>query len=259
MNSNEKDYMEIDLMRLFKALWQRAWVIAVATISAALIAFAYVSLLVTPLYKASALMYVNNSSFNLQSVGFSFSSAQISAAKSLVDTYTVILNTRTTLTSVIDKAGLDYKYEDLRRMIDTSSVNDTEIFRITVTSPDPKEAEVIANTIAAVLPDKIADIVDGSSVKLVDYAVVPSVKSSPNITKYTMIGAFLGFVVSCGIIVILELMDDLVHSDDYLIQTYKLPVLAAIPDLDDSSSSNYGSYSKYGGYYAKSSKSGGQS
>lgn len=230
MNSNEKDYMEIDLMRLLKALLHRAWAIVIAVIAGALIAFAYAALLITPLYKSKALLYVNNSSISLGSTSVSISTGELSAAKSLVDTYTVILKTRTTLNAVIEKAGLEYTYEELYKMIETSSVNGTEIFQIVVTSPDPKEAEVIANTVASVLPEKISNIVDGSSVKIVDYAVVPSRKDSPSVTKYTMIGAVLGFILAAGVIVVMELMDNLVKDEEYLLQTYKLPVLAAVPD-----------------------------
>ncbi len=250
MSSNEKDYMEIDLMRLLKALLHRAWAIIIATVAGAVIAFACAALLITPLYKSKALLYVNNSSISLGSTSVSISTGELTAAKSLVDTYTVILKSRMTLNTVIEKAGLSYDYDELYSMIQTDSVNGTEIFEIVVTSSDPKEAEVIANTVASVLPEKISSIVDGSSVKIVDYAVVPSRKSSPSVTKYTVIGALLGFLVAAGIIVIMELMDNLVKDEEYLIQTYNLPVLAAVPDLDADTSS-------YGGYYGKSQKSSG--
>ncbi len=250
MNSNEKDYMEIDLMRLLKALLNRAWVIIISTVAAALVAFAFVTLLVTPLYKSRALLYVNNNAINLGSASFSISSGDISASKSLVDTYTVILKSRTTLSAVIKREGLSYDYEELYNMIETSSVNGTEIFEIVVTSKDPTEAKVIANAIAAVLPEKISSIVDGSSVKIVDCAVVPSRKASPSVTKYTMVGALLGFMAAAGVIIVIELMDNLIKDEEYLLQTYNLAVLAAVPDLDADTSS-------YGGYYYGKPKSDG--
>lgn len=51
-------------------------------------------------------------------------------------------------------------------MVQAEAVNSTEVFSIDVTSPDPQEAELIANAIADILPDRIADIVEGSSVKI---------------------------------------------------------------------------------------------
>ena len=54
-------------------------------------------------------------------------------------------------------------------------------------------------------------------------------------------------VLSCGVIVLLELLDEQLRDEEYLTQTYDLPVLAAVPDLLKSGEpSRYG----YGGDYA---------
>ena len=81
------------------------------------------------------------------------------------------------------------------------------------------------------LPEKIASIVEGTSARIVDHAVVPTRKASPNITQNTMIGAIFGFLLACGIVVITEQLNDQIQDSDYLSQTYDLPVLAVIPDL----------------------------
>ncbi|MDD3228840.1 MAG: Wzz/FepE/Etk N-terminal domain-containing protein [Oscillospiraceae bacterium] len=233
------EILEINLTQIFKALWHRLWAIILAAVIAGGALFSYAAFFVTPLYEAQALLYVNNSSFSLGSTSFSISSSELTAAQSLVDTYIVILKTRTTLNEVIEKAGVDYSYEELSEMIASEPVNNTEVFSIKVTSDSPQEAESIANTIAEILPNKIADIVDGSSVRVVDYAVVPAEKASPNITLFTAIGVLIGIVLACMLIIIREMMDTQIHSEDYLIQTYKLPVLAVIPDLFDSNSAGY--------------------
>lgn len=244
-------------MRLVKAVWHNAWAVVLATLVGAAIAFAYVTLAVTPLYQSKVLMYVNNSSLSLTTTSVSISSSDISASQSLVDTYAVIMNTRAVLNQVIEEAGLSYSYSTLSGMISTSSVDSTEVFQVVVTSPDPEEAALIANTIAEIFPDVVGDIVDGSSAKVVDYAVVPTSKSSPSVTRYTMMGALIGFILSVGIIVVLELMDTLIHDEDYLLTNYKnIPVLASIPDMDSTGNSSKGGY--YGGYYGHDySKSGG--
>lgn len=238
MNNNDS-YMEINLVRLFDALWRRVWAIALAAVLFGAAAFGYTQFMITPLYKARTLMYVNNS-VSLGDAKVSISSGDLSAAKSLVDTYMVILKSRTTLNEVIEQSGLGYNYEQMKGMISCASVNSTEIFYVEVTNPDPKEAELIANTIGQVLPEKIASVVEGSSVRIVDYAVEPAHPSSPSLTKNVMLGALLGIVLTCGVIVVLELRDDKIHSSDYLIQNYEIPVLAVIPELMENKQS-YGS------------------
>lgn len=241
--AQDNDYIEIDLLRLVKALWRRAWAIVLAMLIFGGAAFSYAYFLITPMYRASALMYVNNSSISVGNTSVSL--ADLSASQSLVQTYLVIMKTRLTLNEVIEQADLAYTYEQLSGMISASAVDETEIFQINVTSPNPMEAELIANTLVEVLPKKIEEIMDGSSARAVDYAVVPTRKSSPNITRYTAMGLMAGFVISCGIIVLLELLDEQIHDEEYLIQTYDLPVLAGIPDLLSTKTR-----SGYGGYYA---------
>lgn len=257
MENKENQYMEIDLMQIAKAILRRIWAVVLVAVATAAVAFAYASYVVTPTYQSSAFLYVNNNSISIGS-SLSLNYSALTAARTLVDTYSVILKTRTTLETVIERAGLNMSYDELYGMVQTSSVNNTEIFKVVVTSTDPREAEVIANTIASVLPEKIADIVDNSSVKIVDYAIVGK-RISPNVTKYTVAGGALGFVLICGIIVLMELNDNVIKDEDYLIQTYSLPVLAAIPDLDDTTAA--GSYYSYGGARrsGRSGKTGGRS
>ncbi len=244
-NYNEK-YIEVDLSRLLLALWHRAWAIVLAMAACGAAAFSLAYFVITPHYQASALMYVNNSSISVGSTSVSLS--DLSASQTLVDTYIVILKTRLTLDEVIRQAGLAYDYETLYDMIDAKAVNATEVFKITVTSEDPEEAERIANTIVEVLPDKISEVVDGSSVRTVDFAVVPSKRHSPNVTIYTVEGMVLGMLIGCGIIILLEMMDDQIRDEDHLLQTYDLPVLAVVPDLV--MEKKIRGYREYNAYYA---------
>jgi capsular polysaccharide biosynthesis protein len=191
-------------------------------------------------------MYVNNSSFSLGSTSFSISASELNAAKTLVDTYGVILKSRAMLEEIIRVDELNYSYEKLYSMISTSAVNSTQIFTVKVTSTSPAEAEYIANTIAELLPDKIADIVDGSDVRVVDYAVVPSSRTSPSYTKNTAIGGVLGAVLAALFIILRYLLDENIHTEDYLTQTYpNIPLLAVVPDMTD------GKGREHGGYYGR--------
>lgn len=238
----DNNEIEIDLLHLIKVLWQKVWIIGITTILLGVTAFSYAYLFVTPQYQSKALMYVNNSSFSVGSTSFSISSSELTAAKSLLDTYVIILKSRTTMEKVLEETGLDYTYEQISDMVSASAVNSTEVFEIVAASSDPAEAELIVDTIVKILPDRIADIVDGSSVRLVDHAVLPTQRSSPSYTKYAMIGLILGFVFSCGVIIVIDLMDTTIRDEEYLTQRYNLPVLAVVPDAYET---RKGSYSYY--------------
>lgn len=245
-NMNPKDEeVEIDLMQLFRALLKKAWVIILVAVLFGAGMLIYTMVFVTPLYKARTLMYVNNSAVSVGDAKLSISSGDLSASQSLVDTYAIILKTRTTLDDVIEESGVSRSYEQVANMVRAASVNGTQVFYVEVTSPDPKEAELLANTIGHVLPGKIAAIVEGSSARIVDYAVVPAHKASPSLSKNTVLGMLIGIVLSCGIIIVKELMDDEIRDPAYLMETYDLPVLAEVPELNAANNSQE-SYYKYG-------------
>ncbi len=63
MTGDRTNYIEIDLLQLLKALRRRVWAILLATVLFGGAAFTYATVFITPRYQASALMYVNNSSF----------------------------------------------------------------------------------------------------------------------------------------------------------------------------------------------------
>ncbi len=260
MIKKNNDSDEIDLLEVAKALLHRWWALVLAVVIFGAAAFGYTYFFIDPLYQSSTLLYVNNSDISLGATSFTISNADLTAAQKLVNTYVVILKSRTALSEVIEEAGLNYSYEELKDMISAAAVNSTEVFEVVVTSKDPAEAERIANTIANVLPEKIADIVSGSDVRIVDYAVIPSHRSSPSYTRNTAIGMLLGLVLSAAAVILAGMFDDNIRSEDYLAQAYPdIPLLAVIPDMVGGKHSGgyyrYGGngYYGYSGYYRKSS------
>lgn len=242
---NNREYYSIDLRHIFKVLWHRAWVIVLSGLVAAAIGFSIASFAITPKYSSSIMLYVNNSSFSLGNTSFSISSSEITAAQSLVKTYSEILNNRTTLERVIEKTGVDYDYEELYRMLESGPSNDTEIMKVTVTHENPYEASKIANGIAEVLPVRISEIIDGASMEVVDSAIPVFTKVSPNITQYTAVGLILGVLVSIIVLAIAAMMDDRIHDEEYVLQTYDYPILAKVPDLLNTNSKSYSYYKHY--------------
>lgn len=244
MENNEE--MEIDLLELASALLDKWIAILTTTVLGAVIALVFTVFFITPKYESSISFYVNNSSVNLGGTKLSLTTGDINAAQELVSTYIVILNTRNTLDDVAKSAHVDYSFEQLSSMISANAIDNTEVFKVTVTSSDPKEARAIAKTIGEVLPLKITSIIEGCSARIVDNPVVADHHSSPSTKKNTMIGALVGFVLSCAIVVIKFLTNDIIRTEDDLKNAFDVPVLASIPNLAIKSGtlaqSIYGSY-----------------
>ena len=242
MENNKNEYYTIDLLHILKVLLNKAWMIALAGLLAAMIGFSFATFMIAPSYSSSIMLYVNNSSFSVGNTSFSITSSEMTAAQNLVKTYREILINRTTLERVIDKTGVPYTYHQLSGMIVAEPSNDTEIMKVTVTTGDPYEAALIANCIAEVLPIRVAEIIDGASMEVVDSAIPELQKVGPSITKYTAIGLFLGVLFAAGALTVVAVMDDTIHDEEYVLQNYPYPVLAKVPNLMNVGGKHYGYY-----------------
>lgn len=240
---NINEYYTIDLLHIVKSLWRRAWLIALCGLLAAGIGFAISAFAIAPTYSSYIKLYVNNSSISLGNTSFSISASELTAAQSLVRTYGEILDSRSTLDRVIDKADVGYNWKQLSKMIKYAPSNDTEIMLVTVTCEDPYEASKIANTIAEVLPVRISEIIDGASMEVVDSAIPDVEKIAPSITRYTAVGLILGVILSVIAIVIFALLDDTIHDEEYVLRNYDYPILGKVPDLLNTGNKSYGYYS----------------
>ncbi len=250
MQEEQENYLEIDLLQLLKVLKRRAAVIAASAIVCALVFFLVSNFLITPKYQAEAMMYINN---NRTAEAESINSSDVSASKSLVDTCIAIINTRAVYEDVKKQTHTDYSYAELKSMVTASSVNSTELLKITVESEDPIEAAKLANAYITVSARTMMQTVIGSNTKIVDEATIPTGQASPNVKKNTAVGFLLGMIAAMGVVVLIELMNTVIRSEKELNEAVKdVPVLGVIPDFKAFSvngGKDRGKYGKYGKYY----------
>ena len=236
---------EIDLLKLALVLWRKAWIIVLSAILIGSICYYWTYRNMYTTYRSSAMLYVNNNSVSLGSAKLSISSGDIRAVNNLMETYSIILNSRNTLTEIIEETGIPFTYEELKSMIKSETVNDTAIFKITVTTPDPELSAHLANSILEVLPGKISTVIEGASAQIVDYAVTGEPVVNGNPVKTAAIGALIGIVLSCGVIIFLSLIDTKIRNEEYLLETFKdIPVLTSIPNLNENEKGGYYGYRK---------------
>ena len=116
-NVMKKQEEEIDLLKLAKVLWKKIWVILICAVVLGIAGYYWTYRKMYTSYRSSALLYVNNNSVSLGSAKLSISSGDIKAVNNLMETYSVILNSRNTLTEIIDETGIPFTYEELKNMI----------------------------------------------------------------------------------------------------------------------------------------------
>ena len=256
MKNEDSNYNEefFDLGKIFALLWKHIVLILTCGIIGAAALFLYARMFITPMYQANALLFTNSSTISIGN--YDVGTSTLGNESGYITTYIQIMRSRSNMELVKEQSGVSYSVNALRNMVSASTVTQTGLFQISVTSRSPEEARMLVNLIAAILPDKVAEIVNNTSIKVVDYAETPQSRVSPNYIQYAGIGLLLGIVLCAGVLLLIAYFDDEIHNEDYLLNAYNYPVLASIPDLTSKSSGKYGYY--YGsGSYGKSAKRGG--
>jgi len=223
----EQEEDTIDLLELFMGLLAHWQLIAVTALVGAVLAALYTFFLVTPMYKATATIYVvsrNDSVLN-------FSDLQVGSE--LTSDYIKVFEMWEVHEKVISALNLDYTYTDMANMLTVTNTSDTRMLDITVTDSDPEEAAAIANEYAEVGTKYISEKMKTDEPTLMSSARVPVNPFSPSKAKNILLGFLLGFVLACGVVVLRVLLDDTYKTADDIRKYTGMVVLASIPLADN--------------------------
>lgn len=213
----------IDLKELMIHLLAR-WkmILCVALLMALAVGF-YTVMFVTPMYKATSTIYV----LSRKDSAINMSDLQLGSA--LTNDYIKVFDMWEVHEQVITNLNLPYTYSQMRSMLKVSNVPDTRMLDISVTSPDSKEAAMIANEYAKVVSEYIADTMATDKPNVMSVALEPANPITPNVTKNVMLAFILGFIISAGVVVVRTLMDDNYKTADDIRKYTGLNTLAVIP------------------------------
>lgn len=225
--THDDDEIEIDLTELFYALKKRVVMILSALLVCAVIAGAYTKLLVTPIYSSTSTMLVLTKETTLSSL------ADLQIGSQLTNDYSVLINSRTVLQTVIEDLNLDMTYKELRNNVTINNLSDTRILEITVNDPDPEMAKKIVDTLCKDAATFIGEQMEVNEPKIIEQGEVPTKKTSPSTTKNILIGALIGLVLSAGFVVVTTIMDDTIKTEDDIERYLGLTTLASVPDRKD--------------------------
>ena len=221
---------EIDLKEVFKILRKRLWIILLCAVKTGSAVYGYVTNFVPNVYSASVSMYINNKEKGENSES-SLTSASLTAAQKLVDTYVRMIKSDRILDRVIEKTNYALTAAQVRSMLSANEVSDTAMFEVVVTTENPDVSLDIAHAIAVVAPEEIPNIVDGSYVSVVDSPKRPSAPVPPRRVFKAFLGAVIGGVVAALIFVMGNLLDTHVRSEEELEKIGGISVLGTIPDF----------------------------
>ena len=216
--------MEYSLADILAIMMKHLLVIVVCTFIGFVSFFVVNRYITDPSYTAHVQLYVNPN----ESTG-SGDLNELNYAQKIISTYINFLKTNQFYEEVIEGSGLNYTANDLRGMTTIQSIDNTEIFEISVTSNDPENSFLLVKTMQEIAPDFIRNIKDTSEISIVDPVILPDSPSGPNILFNTLVGGILGMLLSTVVSFAWETFNIKIKGREELVRRYCIPVLGNIP------------------------------
>ena len=216
---------EIDLKELFIFVKSKIGLLIAITAGVCLIGCIYGLFIQKPMYQSYTTVILNNSESAI-------TQSDITLYKNLVDTYAEIVKSRRVLDQVIDELDLDLTYEQLYNKISVTSVNNTEIIKITVNDGDAISAKNIANVTANYFTNEVVDLYNMNNVDILDEAIEVDKPYNINVPKQIIIYFMLGLVLAAGVLFVIYYFDRTVKSIEQVEQKIKLPILGGVQEYN---------------------------
>lgn len=222
----------ISLEELFQVLKKKALLILMMTIAGIGIAAGVTFFLITPKYDSAAQLIVQNSqneaaNTNLQN--------DINGNVLMINTYKDMIKGDVVIDAVqkelSDKYQYTYSNSELKNMIEVEQSQNSQMFQIVATSPEPRKAATIANTTAMVFEQKAEDVLAVNKVTITSKGVVPSSAVFPNNKLNLLIGAVVGLMIGVGLAFLIELLDKTVKDERFIAEVLELPILGQVSEV----------------------------
>ena len=225
---------ELDLKELFSMFWSKKAEIVFITLVLMVVGVFYSYFCITPVYTAKTdLVLVQSSSTVSQTGDSAITSTDITMNSKLVSTYSELIKKNAVFGQVAANLNIsDEEAETIKKNISVNSAKDTEIIEIKVTNEDPNHAADIANEIAKVFSEKIVEIYNISNIYLLDRAQAPENPSNVNHMKDIVIFAFIGLVIAAAYVLVANMLDNTIKTEEDIEKVTGLVVLTAIPDYE---------------------------
>lgn len=220
---------ELDLKELFNIFWSKKVYIVLIVLIFIVVGIIYTVGFTTPKYTSSTTLLLAGSESSAGETTNSITTTDVTLNSKLVSTYSVLVRSKDVLNQVISNLGMDISWEDLRNNVSVSTVEDTEVIELSVTTKDAADSAKIANETAKVFSEKVSEIYNINNVHVVDEAEVENAPSNINHERDVIIFAFIGLVVSIIYVLVANMLDTTIKTAEDIEKEFKLPVLASIP------------------------------
>lgn len=215
---------DLDIKEYFRYLLKRAKLALTILIATIIAGNIYMLCFQKPEYQSYSTVVLSSDDNSKQQI----TQTEVTLNRNLVDSYTQVVKSRKVLDQVNNKINYGYSYEQLAGKVSVSSVNKTEIIKITATDSEPYRAKEIANVTAKYFISEVKELYNVNNVNVLDQAIENNTPSNISPVKQELIYAALGLILSMGIVFVIFCLDRSVKTPEEVEHYTKLPVLGKI-------------------------------
>ncbi|PGD66149.1 YveK family protein [Bacillus wiedmannii] len=221
----------ISLKELFFILRKRIALILVIPIGFALISGIVSYYFMTPIYKTSTQILVNQQKQDEKFIEFN----EVQTNLQLTNTYKVIIKSPVILNQVKEKLGLNVKIDQLKNEISVENEKDSQIIVVTVQDKNAYLARDIANTTVQIFKKEISQIMNIDNVTILSKAEVNEKQSpiKPNPVLNMAIAFVVGLIASIVKVLLKEYFDNTVKKEEDIKNLLGLPVLGLVSNIEE--------------------------
>ena len=219
---------EVNIKEFFKYVRKYVLVIALVAITFCSLTLIYSVYIKKDMYESNTTLVLTKSTSTVDQASGTITQNDILLNQKLVSTYSELIKSKLVLNQVIEKLDLDYKINELAKLISVDSIENTEILKITVKNEDPKLAKDIANETAKIFSKEIVDIYNINNISIIDKAVLSKNISNNTTIRDSIIALFGGIFISLIILFFKYYFDDTIKFDDDLEEKINMPILGKI-------------------------------
>lgn len=194
-----------------------------------IIALLYRILWREPAYETRVSLIIGSTLGNDQS---QFQIQDINAVKESIQTYITILKTNVVIESAIKKLGLNMTPDELKDHIEAMPQPQTSFIEIKLKWNNSEQAVQILETIIDIFIMEATRIYPAYKIKILE-TVGPYLIGAISIKMYLLITLFASLVAALLIVLIVELFDNKLRTEEDINKHLNLPVLGNIPKQKD--------------------------
>ncbi|MFL0246151.1 YveK family protein [Candidatus Clostridium stratigraminis] len=186
---------------------------------------------ITPIYKADISVIIGNSNNSNEINKQNYD--DVLMYQKMVKTYSKLIKSRVVAEDVIKNLDLkSMSTSDLLESVTVTPDNETQFLTIAVLSKDPKQAMNIANQFAKSLKSISIKVNEIDIVEIIDEAQLPIEPDSPKPITNIIMAFFVGNMLSIGLAIMDDYLDNTIKTEEDVQMLLGLPVLGTISKVN---------------------------